>query len=90
MQRAGATLRCGAWASHWGDFSCCRALALGHMGSVVVAYSLSCPVACRSLVPGPGIEPVSSALAGEFLTTGPPGKSQVFPLNICELLDGDS
>ena len=25
-------------------------------------------------LPGPGIEPVSSALAGAFLTTGPPGK----------------
>ena len=28
-------------------------------------------------LPGPGIEPVSSALAGGFLTTVPPGKSQV-------------
>ena len=26
-------------------------------------------------LPGPGIEPMSPALAGEFLTTGPPGKS---------------
>lgn len=26
------------------------------------------------LAPQPGIEPVSSALAGAFLTTGPPGK----------------
>ena len=26
----------------------------------------------------PGIEPVSPALAGGFLTTGPPGKSQLF------------
>ena len=25
-------------------------------------------------LPGPGIEPVSPALAGGFLTTGPPGK----------------
>ena len=23
------------WASHWGDFSCCRARTLGHLGSVV-------------------------------------------------------
>ena len=52
----------GVGASHWGDFSCCRALALGHMGSVVVAYSLSCPVACRILVPRPGIEPMPPAL----------------------------
>ena len=28
---------------------------------------------------GPGIEPMSSVLAGRFLTTGPPGKSQVLP-----------
>ena len=27
-------------------------------------------------LPGPGIEPASLALAGRFLTTGPPGKSQ--------------
>ena len=26
-------------------------------------------------LPGPGIEPVSPALAGGFLTTAPPGKS---------------
>ena len=26
-------------------------------------------------LPGPGIEPVPPALAGGFLTTGPPGKS---------------
>ena len=26
-------------------------------------------------LPGPGLEPVSPALAGEFLTTAPPGKS---------------
>ena len=26
-------------------------------------------------LPGPGIQPVSLALAGRFLTTGPPGKS---------------
>ena len=26
-------------------------------------------------LPGPGLEPVSPALAGEFLTTVPPGKS---------------
>ncbi|KAJ8788368.1 hypothetical protein J1605_000424 [Eschrichtius robustus] len=30
-------------------------------------------------LPGPGIEPVSPALAGGFLTTVPPGKS---PMNI--------
>ena len=29
-------------------------------------------------LPGPGLEPVSPALAGGFLTTAPPGKSQAF------------
>ena len=29
-------------------------------------------------LPGPGLEPVSPALAGGFLTTAPPGKSCVF------------
>ena len=28
-------------------------------------------------LPGPGLEPVSPALAGGFLTTVPPGKSKV-------------
>ena len=41
----------------------------------VVAWGLSCPKACGILVPGTGIEPVSPALEGEFLTTGPPGRS---------------
>ena len=29
-------------------------------------------------LPGPGLKPVSSALAGGFLTTAPPGKSCLF------------
>ena len=34
-------------------------------------------------LPRPGIEPVSPALAGGFLTTDPPGKSRAhFPLSI--------
>ena len=41
MQRAGATLRCGALASHCGGFSCCRAGAVGTLASVVVAHGLS-------------------------------------------------
>ena len=31
-------------------------------------------------LPGPGVEPVSPALAGGFLTTAPPGKSHLFIL----------
>ena len=60
--------RCGAWA-------------LGARASVVVARGLS-SCGARALLlhgmwdlPGPGIKPVSPALAGGFLTTVPPGKS---------------
>ena len=41
----------------------------------VVALGLSCPMVCGVLVPRPGIEPVSPALEGGFLTTGPPRKA---------------
>ena len=41
LQRAGATLHCGEWASHCGGFSCCGAWALGMWASVVVARGLS-------------------------------------------------
>ena len=41
LLRAGASLRCGAPASHYGGFSCCRAQALGTWASVVVACGLS-------------------------------------------------
>ena len=63
---------CGVQASRCGGFSCCRARALGPMGSVVVVRGLPCSM---WNLPGPGIEPMSSALAGRFLTTGLPGKS---------------
>ena len=74
-------LCCGSWASHCGGFSCCRARALGLRASVVVAHRLSsCSTWTQLLrgmwdLPAPGIEPVSPALAGGFLTTAPPGKS---------------
>ena len=88
----GATLRCGAQASHCGGFSCCAARALGAQASVVVARGLSscgsravesrlssCGARAQLLrsmwdLPGPGLEPVSPALAGGFLATAPPGK----------------
>ena len=54
-----------------------RASVVTTAGSVIVVPSLSCPMACRILVLGLGIEPVSPTLAGRFLTTGPPGKSLV-------------
>ena len=93
LWRAGATLHCGARASHFGGFSCCRARALGAWASVVVACGLSscgsralecrlssCGTRIQLLCglwdpPRPGIEPVSPALAGRFLTTVL-GKSQ--------------
>ena len=40
VARAGATLHCGARASHCSDFSCCRAQALGARASAVVAHGL--------------------------------------------------
>ena len=48
--------------------------------SVVVACRLSCPAACGILAPWSGVEPTSPALEGEFLTTGPPGKSLIYLL----------
>ena len=36
--------------------------------------------------PGPGLEPVSLALAGGFLTTVPPGKSHML-LNDCDFYE---
>ena len=44
--------------------------------SLAVALGFSCPEVCWILVPWPGIEPVSLALEGRFLTHGPPGKTQ--------------
>ena len=37
-------------------------------------------------LPGPGLEPVSPALAGGFLTTVPPGKSQAQAFEAVTLL----
>ena len=42
-------------------------------GSVIVAHGPSCSVVC-GIIPRPGLEPVSPALAGGFSTTAPPGK----------------
>ena len=69
---AALCLSCGMW-----DFLLQRTgSSCWHAGfSLVAAHRLSCPTACRILVPCPGIEPMSPALEGRFLTTGPPGKS---------------
>ena len=64
-------------ASHCSGFSYWGAQARGHGGSVVGAHAPSCPSGIRDLL-GPGIEPVFLALAGGFLTIGPPGESSAF------------
>ena len=48
---------------------------LGSQFSLVVAHKLGCPMAGGILVPRLGIKPMSPALEGRFLTTGPPRKS---------------
>ena len=63
---------CSKWGLHssCGGFSCCR----------VWSQQLQCMglVALRHVyLSGPGIEPQSPALAGRFLSTVPPGKSQI-------------
>ena len=86
-------LRCCSWAfsgcwepgllsscdaqAHCGGFSCCRALGSRWEASVVAAHRLSCSEAC-GIFPEPGIEPMSPALPGRFLTTRPPGKPLIF------------
>ena len=78
---AAAELRlssCGAQASliavH--GLSSCRAQAQypQHMGTIVMVYRFSCPTTCGILIPRPRIEPMSPAMEGGFLTTGPAGK----------------
>ena len=66
-------------ASRQAGFSSCRVWAqqLWHTGLVATLSKWG--------LPRPGIKPLSSALAGRFLTTGPPGKSH-FSLLIFILL----
>ena len=62
---------CGVWDFQRGAWT----LRLRHVGSVVAVHRLGCPETHRTLAPRPGMEPVSPALLGGFLTTGPPAKS---------------
>ena len=48
------------------------------MGSQRVGQDLATEKQQCGIFPGPGMESVSPALAGGLLTTGPPGKSQIF------------
>ena len=70
--------------------------ALELMGSEVVACQLSCSAACEILITLLGIEPLSPAWQGEFLTTRPPGKfyeilciGLLFPLSDWLIFDAD-
>ena len=87
LKQVRATLSCGVQASCCGGFSCCGAWALGAWASVVVAHGLSSCGAWAQLLhgmwdlPGPGLKPVSPALAGGFLTTAPPGKPNRYIFN---------
>ena len=58
-----------------GLFSCCDLWVLEHEGPVVVTHGLRVPMACGTFVPQSGMEPMSPALEGRFLTTGAPGRS---------------
>ena len=42
------------------------------------------------LVPQPGIDPTPPELEGEVLTTGPPGKSLIFPFIAGFILESES
>ena len=61
--------------STWGFCCIMRDLPLQQLNSLVAVCKLSCSTACGILVSQAGIEPISPALQGRFLTTGPPGKS---------------
>ena len=55
----------------------CGKLVPEHVSSVAVAQGLSFFAACGILVPQPESEPLSPALQGRFLTTGPPEQSHI-------------
>ena len=83
MRCAGFSLRCllllWSTGSRCTGFSSCGSRALEHRLS-------SCGTWAQLLhsmwdLPGPGLEPVSLALAGGFLTTAPPGKPNSKHLN---------
>ena len=73
----------GAWASHWGGFSCCGSWALDHKlnSCETWAYLLS----GMWDLPRSGIEPMSPVLAGGFFTTEPTGKP-LYLSSYCRIL----
>ena len=84
LRWVGITLPCGAWSPHCGGFSCCGAQALG-TGSVVCSTRALVAHGMWNLL-GPGIESISPALAGRFLSTVPPQKSNILSLKYFCLL----
>ena len=70
---SGSTLRC-VWPFYCGGFSCHGAWALGARGLQSLCCSGLAALSCMWDLPGKGMEPVSFALQGGFLTPGPPGK----------------
>ena len=56
---------------------------LAALGHSCCLRDLHCPVACRILIPWPGIEPEFPALQVGLLTTGLPGKSHSHFLVFC-------
>ena len=79
--KRGLLSSCGAWASHRRGASCWGAWAPGARASVAAAHGLTSFGSWAWLLrgmwnlPGPGIKPLSHALAGGFLSTVPPGKA---------------
>ena len=71
---------CGVLVSHCGGFSYSGAQALGHKGFSSWGAGASLPRGLWNL-PRPEMEAMSPALAGGFLTTGPPGKSCTYNFN---------
>ena len=66
---------CAEHASHRDGFSYCGTWVLGLWASGVVVHGLSCSEAC-GISPDQGSNPCPLALAGRFLTSGPPRESQ--------------
>ena len=74
---------CGAGASRFGGFSCCRAPALEHR----LGYGSRTELLRGTWdLLGPGIEPKSPALGGGFFTTEPPRKVLLVILLCTKLL----
>ena len=79
LQHPGTSLKhAGSFTVVQGPVSNCGAQAPESMDSVVEMHGLSCMACVGKLSFRPGIEPVSPALDGGFLTTGPSGRSLSF------------